>query len=233
MSQTLSLYRLQQTDSRVDRVNARITEIQKIIDNDEVLQLAIIAADKTTRDYQDAQRALHIAEAAVQDQRTKIEQNEASLYSGAIKNPKELQDLQNEVASLKRHLITLEDRLLDAMISCEEAEALQRDSNQKFDQERQRVAGQNSELTQEMNELAKEKDKLATERLAIAGSVPEHLLRIYEDLRKQKRGIAVSSVADNACEICGTTLTPAQAQASRLGAQMIHCPNCGRILYGN
>ena len=59
------------------------------------------------------------------------------------------------------------------------------------------------------------------------------MISLYENLRKQKRGVAVSLVNDNACEICGTTLTPAQAQATRLSLQIQYCPTCGRILYGD
>jgi predicted nucleic acid-binding Zn-ribbon protein len=58
-----------------------------------------------------AQNTLKHAEAEVGRQKVKIEQSESNLYSGNVKNPKELQDLQNEIAALKRYLITLEDRV--------------------------------------------------------------------------------------------------------------------------
>ena len=59
------------------------------------------------------------SEAEVEKQRIKIEQTEASLYGGHVHNPKELQDLQKDVASLKRHLETLEERQLEAMLVVE------------------------------------------------------------------------------------------------------------------
>ena len=233
MSRTLSLYRLQQTDSRMDRANTRIAEIQKIIENDEALQLVIAGAEKTKESFKEALHNLNNAESVVQDQRLKIEQSEASLYSGVVKNPKELQDLQNEIAALKRHLAVLEDRLLDAMVACEDAEATHQICSQQLEIERQRTADHNSDLAQELNELTKEKEKLKAEHLAIAGSIAEDMIDLYENLRIQKRGVAVSLVADNTCGICGTTLTPAQAQAVRLSSQIYYCPTCGRILYGN
>jgi len=233
MSQTLSLYRLQQTDSRMDRANARMAEIQRIIENDKTLQLAIMDTEKAEESFKEAQDNLNMAERFVQDQRMKIEQSEASLYSGVVKNPKELQDLQNEIAALKRHLTILEDRLLDAMITCEDVEKAHQVSSQQLATVRQWISNQNSHLTQELNELTKEKEKLEAEHLAITGSIPEDMISLYENLRKQKRGVAVSLVTDNTCEICGATLTPAQAQATRLSLQIYYCPTCGRILYGN
>jgi hypothetical protein len=217
----------------MDRAIARMAEIQRILEHDETLKAAAVQAEKAAGSHGEAQRISLNAENAVQDQRLKIEQNEASLYSGVVKNPKELQDLQNEVASLKRHLVTLEDRLLEAMVACEDTQAAYQDSQQRLEAERLRVTYQNVELTQELDELVKAKDKLTAERLAIAGSISEDLLTLYESLRRQKRGIAVSLITDNACEICGATLTPAQAQASRSSTQITNCPTCGRVLYGN
>ncbi len=39
-----------------------------------------------------------------------------------MQNPKELQDLQKDIASLKKYLFTLEERELEAMIKAEDAE---------------------------------------------------------------------------------------------------------------
>ncbi len=71
--------------------------------------------------YQSADRAVKQAEVDAQNQRLKIEQIEASLYSGKGHSPKELLDLQDDVAALKRHLITLEDTQLEAMLAAEES----------------------------------------------------------------------------------------------------------------
>ena len=233
MSQTLSLHRLQQTDSRIDRVHARILEIQKILENDEALRLATTNAKMANEAHVEAERVLRAAENIVQDQRLKIEQTESSLYSGAVMNPKELQDLQNDVASLNRHLATLEDRLLESMLACDDAQTFLQNAEKNLDIEHLRVASQNSDLNNEMEEMIKNKLRLATERQAIAVSIPENLLAEYESLRKQKHGVAVAVILDNSCDVCGATLTPAQSQIARSSSQMIHCPSCGRILFGN
>ena len=53
----------------------------------------------------------------------KLQQAEASLYGGTVRNPKELQDLQAEVASLKKHLITLDADEIAWMEKLEAADA--------------------------------------------------------------------------------------------------------------
>jgi predicted nucleic acid-binding Zn-ribbon protein len=123
MNQTLSLYRLQQIDLQIDRLQARLHTIQAILDDDaEMRQL-----NEQTRTiealYQAAEEALKQAEADVQSQHIKIEQTQSSLYGAKSHSPKELLDLQNDLASLKRHLVVLEDRQIEAMMASETAEA--------------------------------------------------------------------------------------------------------------
>ncbi|HVF26143.1 MAG TPA: hypothetical protein VNA23_09655, partial [Anaerolineales bacterium] len=77
MSAALGLYRLQQVDSQIDRIQARLKAIRDALENDLEIQSAtqqFSAADNT---YKDAQRALKQSEADVEKQRIKIEQTEA------------------------------------------------------------------------------------------------------------------------------------------------------------
>ena len=67
-------------------------------------------------------KAAFLAPTAVFGYGWRVGQAEASLYGGHVQNPKELQDLQKDVASLKRHLETLEERELEAMEAAENAE---------------------------------------------------------------------------------------------------------------
>ncbi|HEX5940810.1 MAG TPA: hypothetical protein VFY66_00970, partial [Anaerolineales bacterium] len=122
MSAALGLYRLQQVDSQIDQIQARLKSIQQILENDETLRTANERFAVLMDTHRDAERTLKLSEAEVEKQRIKIEQAEASLYGGKVHNPKELQDLQKDVASLKRHLETLEERELEAMIAAETAE---------------------------------------------------------------------------------------------------------------
>jgi predicted nucleic acid-binding Zn-ribbon protein len=233
MSQTLSLYRLQQTDSQIDRVQARLLAIQKILEDDEILRQANEQVNAADKQRLDTEQSLRQAEAAVQTQRVKIEQTESSLYGGSVHNPKELQDLQNDVAALKRHFVTLEDRLLEAMLASEAAETTLQTSRSSFGIAQKHMAEQNQSLGQEQSALQKEIEKLKAERAAVAGTIPQDHLDLYDQLRQQSHGMAVAGVVDNACDVCGTTLTPAHMQATRSGGQMARCPSCGRILYRN
>lgn len=233
MSASLGLYRLQLVDSRMDEVRMRLEHIrQKLENNEELLQAKKQAAELETR-MKLAQQAMNYAETEVDRQKVKIEQSEASLYSGNVKNPKELQDLQHEIVALKRYLITLEDRQLDAMLEVETIEQAHLMATNDLEQIKSRCAEQNQSLTGEQAHLKKEFERLETERKAALSPLDVDLLSIYEGLRQRKRGLAITTVSDGACAACGATLTPAQIQSARSTVQSYNCPTCGRILFAN
>ena len=231
MSAALGLYRLQQVDSQIDQIQARLKVIQETLENDLELKAATVHFEISDKNCKDAERALKLAEAEVQKQRIKIEQTDASLYGGHVHNPKELQDLQKDVASLKRHLETLEERELEAMILVESAEKERQLAQIELERVKSSRGDQNRDLTKESESLHKDRERLASERGAVTGNLASQLVGIYDQLRQQRRGIAVTTLSDGSCAACGTTLTQSQQQSARSTSQLFYCPTCSRILY--
>jgi predicted nucleic acid-binding Zn-ribbon protein len=232
MSQTFKLYRLQQVDSQLDRIHARLRQIQAAINDDQALKEAHKNLDQATSQLEAQRKILRQAEEQVRQQRLKIEQTESTLYSGKVRNPKELQDLQNEAAALKRYRSTLEDRQLEAMIAVEEAEATGQEREQALEKEQTDYQEKIAELTQEQGNLSSDLARLEVEREATTRSIETSDLALYEQLRKQRRGIAVAKVSDKACSACGSTLNASLLHAARSQSQIVRCDTCGRILYG-
>jgi predicted nucleic acid-binding Zn-ribbon protein len=233
MSQTLSLYRLQQIDSQMDHLRARIQEIQVILDDDSELRKIKDLAGTADARCSVASGSLDKAERDVQSQQIKIEQTQSSLYGGKSHSPKELLDLQHDVSSLKRYLSTLEDRQLEAMQESESAEASQRETHVRLSLLIAQLAALGKGLQNEQNAIKNELDKLLVQRNAVAGAVPPAEINLYDQLRQQRRGIAVTVISENSCGACGSTLSLAQVQTARSSGQMMLCPSCGRILYGS
>jgi len=233
MSAALGLYRLQQVDSQIDQIQARLKAIQESLENDAALRAAqedFVAASEKNKD---TERLLRQSEADVEKQQIKIEQTEASLYGGKVHNPKELQDLQKDAASLKPHLETLEERELEAMIAAETAEKAVQAAKTNLERVQSNLHEQHKDLAQESETLRRHLERLHSERQAVVTDIATQALTVYDQLRKQKRGLAITTIAENACEACGTTLTASQQQSARSRSQLFHCPTCGRILYAN
>jgi predicted nucleic acid-binding Zn-ribbon protein len=232
MSLSFKLYRLQQIDSQLDRARARLREIDTALSEDQAIRQAKARLQEAEEELRSNRKLLRQAEDAVQEQRLKIEQTEATLYSGRVRNPKELQDMQNEAAALKRYRIVLEDRQLEAMIAVEEMEAVQKTASSDLETVVSQFAKQHSALTQEQTVLLNDIERIENERKATVSSIPDDPLKLYEQLRQQRRGIAVAKVTDKACSACGSTLNAVLLNAARSPNQISRCDICGRILYG-
>jgi len=231
MSAALGLYRLQQVDTQMDQIQSRLKTILETLENDLELRAAKEALVSAENLHKRADNALKQSEAEVEKQSIKIEQTESSLYSGSVKNPKELQDLQMDVASLKKYLGTLEERELEAMIQAEESEKELGSAKEKLAGVQASLKEQNIDLTNESEVLNKDMERLEAERKAVTGTLDEQSLKTYEGLRQHKRGVAVAIISEDACSACGTTLTASQQQSVRSSSNLYYCPTCGRIVY--
>jgi uncharacterized protein len=134
---------------------------------------------------------------------------------------------------LKRHLAVLEDLQIEAMIASETTETNLKAAQENLLAGRGGRAEKNKSLLVEQSALKIDLDRFFVERNAVAGTIPPTELTLYDQLRQQRRGIAVAVIGDKSCGACGSTLSLAQIQSARSSGQMTLCPSCGRILYGS
>jgi len=233
MSASLGLFRLQQVDRQIDRARTQLETIQKTLENDIELKAALQGVESAKSDNHRTSHEMKSAEAEVDAQKIKIEQAESSLYSGNVKNPKELQDLQKDIVSLKKHLATLEERQLETMMKAETAENELQKAKTELEKIQARLGSEHGKLIDEQAELFKQLEQLTEEREAAIAPIDVGLLQIYENLRQIKRGVAVIEVIDNACTACGTIVNASFQQNARSQKQIVNCPSCGRILFVN
>jgi predicted nucleic acid-binding Zn-ribbon protein len=231
MSRPFKLYRLQQIDSQLDRLRAHLKEVEDALLDDQDVRAAEQNFERIKDQLQQTRKSLRSAEYETQQQRIKMEQTEASLYGGKVRNPKELQDLQNESAALKRHLGVLEERQFEIMLEDEEISHRLETADQERSAVKQQHAERIQKLEQQKAKLLREFERSEEERQATTPSIDAQDLQFYTQLRQKKRGIAVAKVTDRACSACGSTLSATLLNATHSPNQLNQCETCGRILY--
>lgn len=231
MNQALHLSQLQKIDTQLDQINLRLKEITSIMAADQSIQEAEADLENTRQALRLAHRELQKAEEKVQNQRVKIETSDAALYGGKIRNPKELQDIQLEIQSLKKYLVTLEDQQLEAMLVYEAAELEKEQAEQNLIRVQAQQASSQSHLLGEKDTLERQAERLRVEYRVAESQVDANSLSIYRRLREQKRGLAVTAIEDGACKACGSGLRPAELQSARSPNNLVFCSSCGRIIY--
>lgn len=231
MNQAFHLHRLQQVDLQVSQHETNLAEINRKLSGDEAVQQAEQAAELASKQLHDASQKLKQAEFAVREQQIKISQSESTLYGGKVRSPKELQDLQKEIASLKARLAVLEDQQLEVMIVFEESEKALTTGQSALAQARASFFERSAGWLGQKQQLEHVLERLKSERSAALTLVEKDSLQIYENLRKRKSGVAVTSIKDGSCSVCGASLRPAEIQEARASQNLSYCSNCGRILY--
>jgi predicted nucleic acid-binding Zn-ribbon protein len=230
LSKAELLLDLQAIDSKIDQLSRRLAEVKAAQrETDELIaaRQAAQEAERTAVQRRSARQDLELADATVDD---KIIQAEKRLYSGLVKNPKELLDLQNDISSLKRQKAALDDQLLDAMLALEEAEDTLTRHVAACDQIEAAWKTSQSDLNAERTQLETELAQQSKEQVAARAQLDQTDLVLYDQLRRRKGGVAVVEINGNTCSGCGVRVTAAVLQQLGHADQFTRCGNCERIL---
>jgi uncharacterized protein len=225
------LFQLQKIDLRLDQINSRIFQIQESVKNDQALKDLAQKRKLLETDAENLTKEISELSEMVRAKRVKIELSESSLYKGSIQNPKELGDIQNEIASLKNALTNLENQQFQKLLVSEKLEEDIEVQNKLYVLLNEGWLEANQKLLEEEEILEKEKERLIVEHDAVIGQVSTENLSLYEKLRISKNRIAVTSVEDESCTICGSEISASNIQKAKSSTLLTTCPSCGRILY--
>ncbi len=229
------LLELQDHDTAIDRlVHRRATLPERAALESANARLAEIAgrlAEVTTARDQVAreERRLDDETRSLEDKAKAVE---ATMYSGTVNSPKELQAMQQDIESLRRHRSDLEDNELEVI---DRREALDADVAAIVAEQSTVEAEARSAIAVIANEEAKIDDELAVERAAreaVAQTIDPATVRLYESARVKARGIGAARLLGNQCQGCRLTIPSGEVEQARHGAPgtLTQCDNCGAIL---
>ncbi|MEO0563093.1 MAG: hypothetical protein AAF125_13375, partial [Chloroflexota bacterium] len=110
MSDADQLKKLQSIDSEINSTQNRLKEIHDTLNNDAAVETARTAVTNTENTLQPLKTTAKDLELEIDGTVSKYQETEERLYSGAVKNTKELEDMQQEVQSLKGRQEQLEEK---------------------------------------------------------------------------------------------------------------------------
>jgi predicted nucleic acid-binding Zn-ribbon protein len=230
MAPTRELLLLQEVDSALDSSRASLADAEsRMGESDDVaaLRARVTELRAAARDAEAVQKDVDLEADAL---RTKIAGEEAKLYSGSIKNPKELKDLQEEVDQLKRHLSAVEDRELEAMSAVDGATTELRTTETELSEAETPWRDEQADLATSIEKLRLEIAEHEASRTTHAANIAPDLLRTYDRLRASHQGRGVAKLDRNLCMGCRISLPVNLVNRARAGTTLAQCPNCERIL---
>ena len=226
------LYQLQLVDSEREQKQVRLAEVEtKLGDSRDVIRAREDVA-QTQASLERLRIQMRDLELQIAGFNAKLKQNQDRLYGGRVRNPKELSNLQEEAAALRRHLAELEDNQLELMIAIEDEEAELAERQARLQQIEATWHESQASLLTEKEQLEVRLADLAQQAESWRARVGAADLALYDDLRDSLGGKAIVQLKRGICQACGVDVPTGLAGAVERGEGIQHCPTCNRMLYG-
>ena len=230
MSQAKVLYDLQQIDTEIRTKKQRLGEVLRLQKEPAALLAArqrATEAETDLNEWRAKHKKLTLEIGAVTD---KAKRSEERLYSGTVKNTKELGDLQHEVEALGRRRAALEDESLQMMMAVDERQTISATATAEVNRLLEEHQASVTVLKVEQQTLAVNLNRLLEKRQRQLTLAQPASLKQYDQLVQEKRGVAVAGLRGNKCQGCLVTLSANTIRAVDQ-SDLVRCDSCGRILY--
>ena len=234
VAQQSLILELQSLDNEIMQANTKLKslpEIEQLLHIDKRIttatdELAVVKAEAD-------QIALELrrGEVDVETVTDRIKKDEARLASGNA-TPKELEQLQHEVGTLKKRQEHLEEIELEIMIR---SDAIVARSNTlttdlaSLQTLKDEISGRLKTATDEMNKVIADKN---TARNLVANQIEKSLLDLYEKIRGNGGGVGAAALVGNKCNGCNLAINAVEMERIKsLGKdELLRCEECRRIL---
>jgi uncharacterized protein len=143
----------------------------------------------------------------------------------------EFQALSHEIERGEKDIQSIEDRELDLMEAAEKEKAIIGDMEKQFAAVKGQSDRQTVDIDQKIKAIADQLTELEKDRSKLVEAVDEDLRDTYERLLRSKNGEAIVGLQHDVCSGCHMKVTPTTSSKCRTRKEIVHCENCGRILY--
>jgi uncharacterized protein len=231
----LRLLDLQDLDSTLDRLAHRRKTLPELAQVDEAEARQTRLSDDivlVATEDSDLGREQAKLEGDIDQVRTRMQRDQQRLDAGQVGSPRELENLQHEIGTLKKRQSDLEDEELEIM---ETREAVQR-RLAELRAEQEQIAATLTELEQRRDtafaEIAAETEKATAQRAETVAGLPADLVTLYEKVRSSSNGIGAAVLHQGRCEGCHLQLNTTDINRIREAdaEEVLRCEECRRIL---
>jgi predicted nucleic acid-binding Zn-ribbon protein len=222
---------LQSVDSEIDRLLDRrgsLVELEAYRGAHRLLTRLdgeIAAAEGTLRELDLAEDR---AEGEMNLDEEKLVREERRLYAGNL-SARDATNLRDEVEMLRKRVSTREDEALGLIEQREQGQ----DTVDRLHKERTSTLAEKGRLEAVIAaawaEIDADMARLEAKKAEIVPRCDPELVRLYEEIRPSKEGVAVTTLVDGVCGGCHLRLSAAE-ESQALRAFPPRCHHCRRIL---
>jgi len=220
---------LQGIDLKIDVLHgekdALLGEIAALEDNVTIARNAIDEKNGQAEELETAKKSL---EENLATEAENIVRSEARLKE--IKTQKEYQAVSKEISSAKKLTSELEEQILQKTAQLEELQAQIAEKEENLKSLEANISAQQGEVQSKVDKLESDIAIGIAAKDATVKSLPASMVKRYQKLRDQRKGIAVVEAKDGCCLGCNMNLPPQVYNLLFRGEEIITCPHCQRVL---
>lgn len=223
-----SLFELQQIDNRMlrlQREKSQLDDGSALRSQRDTLEKAIAAAEEVLNAH-NTRRTEAEEELARREERLRTQ--EARLMNA--KSTQEVASLQRDIDGITKSRGEFDEIILIAM---DEAETVTSQLDQlrlQLEETQKQLTAVEKTLTEETARIDAELLSTARQRNDASAQMDEELLETYESAAAEHGGVAVCTIKDDSCNVCGMVITPYNLREAK-SEEWPTCENCRRFLY--
>ena len=230
-----SLLDLQQLDTALSQLRYRRSHLP------ENEQLNVVRRKVDVLDTSDApaltlrvdlDRRQNDLERQIHDIDAKIETASKQLYGGTVTASRELQALEADIASLKRHRSELEDVELGVLMEREPIDGQLATADAQRTELDADAAQCQVAIAEAIVRIDRETSELTERRVGLAASIDIVTMKTYDSLRTRNNGVGAARLEHGTCMSCRLKLSAVHLDQLRKVPEtdLAFCDACGAIL---
>ena len=228
------IFELQLLDNEIMQANTKLKSLPEIEQLLHIDKRIVTATDELATVKAEAdQIALELrrGEVDVETVTDRIKKDEARLSSGNA-TPKELEQLQHEVGTLKKRQETLEEIELEIMVRSEAITARTDTLTTDLASLETLKAEINQRLTTASGEINTVITNKQSDREKVVVKIEKPLIDLYEKIRTASGGVAAAALVGNKCNGCNLAINAVEMERIKSLAkdELLRCEECRRIL---
>lgn len=208
-------------------------------------ELAHIPEERKNREKQIADSAARLEQSKTRVKQIEVDkrnlEGEAQTKRDAINRYKQQQlqtrkneeysALAHEIEAAEKNISAIEDRELELMDEAETLKPAVAEAEKIHNAEKAKIEQVLSSLNDKKGNLDARILELKADRSKLTEGIDEDVLERYERLFKTKQGSAVVPLEHEVCMGCHMKVTSQTAIEVKAQKDVVHCPQCGRMLY--
>jgi uncharacterized protein len=186
-----------------------------------------IAREKET--LAELKKAYRSWDAEIQINQARVKKREEQLR--AVKTNKEYQVILKEVEEIKKISSRIEDETIVCLEKIDAAENAVTEKQAAYLAEETEVKQQKAIFMTEADQQRQALNELLVQRDSLCEKIDDKIMRLYQNIKANARGIAVVQVKNCICMGCHMNIPPQMYNELHRENELRTCPHCHRMLY--